>query len=229
VVAAEGFHLRCRTNYHCAKRCSRERSGFFAIKAGGYLRVVTRLAATCGALAVCLALAAPVAAQSARLPAPPLSFELDLAFVSLPGADPTVGPGDTELHLVGTPNPDPVTPEDARRAHRGRLLLAMGVPALVAGTLGIVWSQPAKRGNCYSDSDTMRGTLITGTIVATLGLGATTAGIVSLVRASKAARDAPKSKKSRRRIAGGATGAILLSIILVVGVGAGDSIGCYSS
>jgi hypothetical protein len=63
---------------------------FFSIKAGGYLRVVTRLAETCGALAVCLALAAPAAAQSARLPAPPLSFELDLAFVSLQDADPTV-------------------------------------------------------------------------------------------------------------------------------------------
>jgi hypothetical protein len=191
--------------------------------------MVTRFAAACGALTVYLTLAAPAAAQSARLSAPALSLDLDLALVPLPDADPTIGSGEAELRFVGTPISGPVTPEDARRVHRGRLLLAMGVPALVAGTLGIAWSQPAKRGNCYSDSDTMRGTLITGTILATLGLGATTAGIVSLVRASKAARDAPKSRKSRRRIAGGATGAILLSTILVAGIGAGDSIGCYSS
>lgn len=134
-----------------------------------------------------------------------------------------------DLRWLAPGAPSDVTRTDATRVHRGRILLASGIPALIAGPLAIAWSRPTKKDQCYLEGDTTRPILITGVALTAVGFGLSLGGIASLVRASKEARHARKSRQSRIRVAFAATGAALLSSVMLVGVGTANMLGCYSS
>jgi hypothetical protein len=116
---------------------------------------------------------------------------------------------------------------NVKRAGRGRILLAAGVPMMVFGIPLAAWAATAD--DCYIPSDNLNGSVIAGSVMAGAGLVLTSAGIAQLVRAGKKAR-ADRTQRRFRRWAipvGFASG--LLSIGVMTAGFIGGSIGCYSS
>ena len=115
---------------------------------------------------------------------------------------------------------------EADKASRGRALIAAGVPMMVFGgaALGIGLAV-----QCHRPGDRMTGAIAMGSTFAVIGVGFTTGGIVSLLRASKAGRDAPRTRSQRRRIAGAATGSIIFSALSTILVTGSESVDCINS
>jgi hypothetical protein len=135
---------------------------------------------------------------------------------------------EVELKWVRPTRPDSVTRADEGRAMRGRLLLATGLPPLVLGAILTGFSRPAQDDNCYLSNDTLRTSTAAGLSMTIVGGGLSIGGIVALLRASKAARAAPKSRKARGVLAAAALGSIAASTI-IFGFGMGDLVTCWSS
>ncbi|MDH3200785.1 MAG: hypothetical protein OEM15_07830 [Myxococcales bacterium] len=115
---------------------------------------------------------------------------------------------------------------NVRRAGRGRILLAAGVPMFVFGTPLAVWAATA---DCYVPSDDLRGWVIAGSVMAGAGFVLTSAGIAQLVRAGKKARHDRTQRRFRRwAIPVGVASGLLSTSVFLVGF-IGGSIGCYSS
>lgn len=130
-----------------------------------------------------------------------------------------------ELKWVRPTEPNTVTRVDERRALRGRLLLATGIPPLVLGAILTGFTRPAQADNCYLSNDTLRAGTAAGLSMLIVGGGISIGGIVALHRASKAARSAPKSRKARGVLAAAAVGSIAASTI-IFGFGMGDFVTC---
>ena len=172
--------------------------------------------------------ATSVQAESPHVDAPPL--HLDAQFVTTAPNPVVFDKQPTGYPLSPSRSDQPeVTDEERDRVHRGRIMLATGIPAAIAGPLAITWSRPRKEDNCYLSTDNLRPTRLTGVTLTAVGFGVTLGGIVALVRSTRAAREERKSRRSRIRIAFAATGATLLSSLLLVGVGTGNMVTCYSS
>lgn len=127
--------------------------------------------------------------------------------------------------------PTPTLPADydkgVKRAGRGRILLAAGVPMLVFGAPLAAWAATAD--DCYTPSDDLRGSVIAGSVMAGTGFVLTTAGIVQLVRAGKRARhDRTQLRFRRWAIPVGVTSGLISTGVFLGGF-IGGSIGCYSS
>lgn len=137
-------------------------------------------------------------------------------------------PDEAELKWVRPTEPDTVSRVDERRALRGRLLLATGLPPLVLGAILTGFTRPGQDDDCYLTNDTLRGSTAAGLSMLIVGGGLSIGGIVALHRASKAARAAPKSRKARGVLAAAAFGSIAVSAG-VFGLGIGDLVGCWSS
>ena len=115
---------------------------------------------------------------------------------------------------------------EADKASRGRALIAAGVPMLVFGGAAIGLGLAVQ---CHRPGDRMTGAIAMGSTFAVIGVGFTTGGIVSLLRASKAGRDAPRTRSQRRRIAGAATGSIIFSALSTILVTGSESVDCINS
>jgi hypothetical protein len=112
---------------------------------------------------------------------------------------------------------------------RGRLLLATGVPLLVWGSILTGLARPARDDVCHESNEGPRFTTASGLSMVSLGGGLSIGGIVALVRTSKAARAAPKSRKARLGLFGAALGSIAASTI-IFGFGLADFVvNCLSS
>ncbi len=135
---------------------------------------------------------------------------------------------EVELKWVRPTKANTVTRVDERRAMRGRLLLATGLPPLLIGSILIGFTRPAHADNCYLFNDTLRTSTAAGLTMTIVGGGLSIGGIVALHRASQAARAAPKSRKARGVLAAAALGSIAASTI-ILGFGMGDLITCWSS
>ncbi|MGD8608988.1 MAG: hypothetical protein PVH21_16940 [Myxococcales bacterium] len=133
-----------------------------------------------------------------------------------------------QLKWVRPTEPNTVTRVDEKRAMRGRLLLAAGIPPLVLGAILTGFTRPGQDDDCYLSNDTLRASTAAGLSMLIVGGGISIGGIVALHRASKAARSAPKSRKARGVLAGAALGSIAVSAG-VFGLGIGDLVGCWSS
>ncbi|MGB5809358.1 MAG: hypothetical protein WBG86_02435 [Polyangiales bacterium] len=114
-----------------------------------------------------------------------------------------------------------------KRAGRGRILLAAGVPMLVWGLSLAIWAATAE--DCYNANDDLHGQLIAGSVMAGVGFALTSAAIVQLVRSTKKARRDRSQKRFRRW----AIPIGIASGIISTSIGAGGlivgTIGCYSS
>ena len=137
-------------------------------------------------------------------------------------------PEEVELKWVRPSKPNTVTRVDERRALRGRLLLATGIPPLVLGAILTGFTRPGQDDDCYLSNDTLGASTAAGLSMLIVGGGLSIGGIVALHRASKAARAAPKSRKARGVLAAAALGSIAVSAG-VFGLGIGDLVGCWSS
>lgn len=136
---------------------------------------------------------------------------------------------DIELELDRRIEPSSVTPREERRVLRGRLLLATGVPLLVWGSILTGLARPARDDVCHERNDRPRFTTASGLSMVSLGGGLSIGGIVALVRTSKAARAAPKSRKARLGLTGAAFGSIVASTV-IFGFGFADFVvNCLSS
>jgi len=116
---------------------------------------------------------------------------------------------------------------NVKRAGRGRILLAAGVPMLVFGVPLAAWAATAD--DCYSPSDDLNGSLIAGSVIAGAGLVLTSAGIAQLVRAGKKARGDRTKRRFRRWAIPVGIASGLLSTGVMLGGFIGGTIGCYSS
>lgn len=76
--------------------------------------------------------------------------------------------------------------KNVKRAGRGRILLAAGVPLLVFGTPLVAWAATAD--DCYSPGDDLSGSVMAGSVMVGTGFVLTSAGVAQLVRAGKKAR-----------------------------------------
>jgi hypothetical protein len=116
--------------------------------------------------------------------------------------------------------------KEVQLAHSGRVRLGVGLPMALAGVAGIAVGVKA---DCYQPNDRAVGALVSGIAFTSIGAGISTAGIVSLVQASKDARKAPKSKRQRRGLIVGATLSSFLSAVVMTTVSLGSVVGCSSS
>ena len=182
-----------------------------------HVRIVSAL------LLVGLAGVTPARSASADVPFPIILRRSLLATEALSISE------EVELKWVRPTKPDTVTRVDERRALRGRLLLATGLPPLVLGALLTGFSRPAQDDDCYLSGDTLRTSTAAGLSMTIVGGGLSIGGIVALLRASKAARAAPKSRKARGVLAASALGSIAASSIIFGLVGMRDLVTCWTS
>lgn len=109
--------------------------------------------------------------------------------------------------------PSDIPRAEADRMHRGGILLATGIPAVLAGTLALSLTSGSGCGSAG-----FRGA---GASFLLVGAGLSAGGIVALVRTPKRVRRAPKSSKHRGRMALAAIGSTLLSGGVVGSAGLG--------
>jgi hypothetical protein len=99
---------------------------------------------------------------------------------------------------------------EADKATRGRAFIAAGVPLMLSGGIAL-WLGLGPE--CHQPGDRMYGAIAMGSVFTAAGVGFTTGGIVALVRASKAGRDAPRTRSQRRRLGGAVTGSLIVVLL----------------
>ena len=119
-----------------------------------------------------------------------------------------------------------ITPKDSERVRRGRILLSSGVPLMVVGAAGLAWGITAE---CHQPNDNLEAVTALGGVTGGIGFGLTTGGLVSLLRASKAARKAPEPSAQRRRRILAASLTSVASVLVVGLVGVGEWGSCINS
>ncbi|MFZ1865509.1 MAG: hypothetical protein WAU39_14905 [Polyangiales bacterium] len=175
-------------------------------------------------VAICLASQAASAAADATvsLEVPRLTIPAVLQLHAVPQSVPKL-----QEHVPSQTLPSDYD-KNVRRAGRGRILLAAGVPLLVFGTPLVAWAATAD--DCYSPGDDLSGSVIAGSVMVGTGFVLTSAGIAQLVRAGKKARRSDQAPPRFRHWAipiGFASGLLSIGVFLTGFIG--GSIGCYSS
>lgn len=173
-------------------------------------------------MAIILAAAHSIGAAS-RVSAngPPLlgrSLSLDVSESLVLGldVDPGVEGGGGNIAWVA---PDaPPTPKDRRRAHRGSIMAALGVPLLISGVGALVWTAAASPTNGCGQPRSRKSYAFAGLGMTTLGVGFSSAGFVALRRASSTARQS-KSRRTRMLTRLSAALATFLGLGTLTGVG----------
>ena len=136
---------------------------------------------------------------------------------------------DETLRWVVVDDDSPITREDETRAHRGKLLLATGIPPLAMSTFPLAFGIIGTRDDCYSSSVTMAPSLVTGALLAAVGAGLTFGGAGLLSRSSRDARKAKRSKRARIRLGLATATSTLLSMGFAAAVTGVNSASCFSS
>lgn len=180
------------------------------------MRKLTSLISSVLGVAASLA-AAPTAADGLGLPdnQPTLDSAERAHLVSRGGSD-------LVLHRGGVgyepPAEGPMSRKDRRRAHRGSLMTAFGVPALATGIGFLAWSSVLPETNGCGQPRSRRPFRVAGLTSTGVGLMFSSAGLVALLRSSDRAR---RTKSSRTRALTGlsAFAATLLGVGMVTGVG----------
>lgn len=115
---------------------------------------------------------------------------------------------------------------EADKATRGRALIAAGVPLMLSGGIALGLGLGTE---CHQSGHRMTGAIEVGAVFTTVGVGFTTGGIVALLRASKAGRDAPRTRRQRGRLAGAATASVAVSVTATLLVSLFGVQNCLSS
>jgi hypothetical protein len=136
---------------------------------------------------------------------PSLFLRLDPGFLSEPE---TVLPS-----YVRAESSDRPRDSDVSDVKRGRLLLAAGLPSLVAGAAMLGTGLGAK---CYDEGENPMVSLGLGAAFASIGLGLSIPAIVKLSRAPKAAKDHPRSRREQKRLVRVAS--VMTALSVAVGV-----------
>lgn len=135
-------------------------------------------------------------------------------------------PRESSVEYVHSPKEDTGRPAGVSKVHRARLGLALGIPFTVSGAAALAFGA---KGKCYDEQDKMKATLIAGGILLSAGIALDVPSIMGLVRASKQAKDAPKTRQQRRQLIGAAIGGTLLGASVPAVLGTGEWLVCGSS
>lgn len=128
--------------------------------------------------------------------------------------------GDDASGVWLLPEPPP-SEQDRRRAHRGSVMTAFGVPLLASGVGALIWAATVSSTNDCGDERSRKPYVYGGLAMTTVGVGFSTAGLVPLLRVSKKARR-PKPRRTRAATGvaaffGTALGAATLGVIGLAG------------
>ena len=123
---------------------------------------------------------------------------------------------------VNPPAEGPMSWKDRRRAHRGSLMTAFGVPALATGIGFLAWSSVLPETNGCGEPRSRRPFRVAGLTFTSVGLTFSSAGLAALLRSSDRARGT-KSRKTRTLTGLSAFAATLIGAGAAIGIGIGTA------